>query len=55
MVQVLGTHHAHLVDKAIAIQAVFALRSTALRIATERRAEILHNGLNTILTWENFV
>jgi hypothetical protein len=48
MVQVLGTHHAHLVDKAIVIQAVFAF-------AAERRTEIVHNGLNTILTWENFV
>jgi hypothetical protein len=28
MVQVLATHHAHLVDNAIAIQAVFALQRT---------------------------
>ena len=45
MVQVLGTHHAHLVDNAIAIQAVFAF-------ATERKAEIVHNGLNSIeVSW----
>jgi hypothetical protein len=49
---IMGTDHSPLVDNAIAIQAVFALRSTALRIATERRAEILHNGLNTILTFK---
>lgn len=33
---------AHLVDNAIAIQAVFA-------IAAERRVEIVHNGLNSIV------
>jgi hypothetical protein len=31
MVQVLGTHHAHLVDKAIAIQAIFAFAAECLK------------------------
>jgi hypothetical protein len=50
MVQVLGTHHAHLVDNAIAIQAVFAFAAECLKeIVTTRNKPISRFKSNRFL------